>query len=494
MEIEQDPLLAYEYTAKGNLVAVISNGTAVLGLGNIGALAGKPVMEGKGVLFKRFADIDVFDIEVATDGPGGVHPHGQAPGADLRRHQPGGHPRARVLRDRAPPQGRDEHPGLPRRPARHRHHLRRRAAQRPGGRRQEDRARRASSSPAPAPRPSPAPSSISKLGARRENIILCDRKGVIYRGRTEDMDPYKAEFAADTAARTLAEALVGADVFIGLSVGGRGDAGHGPRHGARSDRLRHGQPRPRDRLRRGPGGAAGRHRGHRPQRLSRTRSTTSSASRSSSAARSTCGRPTSTSAMKLAAVQALAELAREDVPDAVLKAYGLESLALRPRVPDPQAVRLPGAAARAAGRGAGGHGERRGADPDRGLRGLPPAAGDADLPAAGADARHHRPAPGARRSGSSSPRGSTSKILRAAKILVDEGIAHPILLARREMIADRLRALDLPEDRRSPSSTTRARTKFEPYARRLHEKRRREGDHPGRRRASGCARATTSAP
>src|SRR5208337_1335093 len=69
LEIERDPSLAYKYTAKANLVAVISNGTAVLGLGNIGALAGKPVMEGKGVLFKRFADIDVFDIELATEDP-----------------------------------------------------------------------------------------------------------------------------------------------------------------------------------------------------------------------------------------------------------------------------------------------------------------------------------------------------------------------------------------------------------------------------------------
>ena len=69
LEIEKNPELAYEYTAKGNLVAVISNGTAVLGLGNIGALAGKPVMEGKGVLFKRFADIDVFDIELDTLDP-----------------------------------------------------------------------------------------------------------------------------------------------------------------------------------------------------------------------------------------------------------------------------------------------------------------------------------------------------------------------------------------------------------------------------------------
>ncbi|HUP03527.1 MAG TPA: hypothetical protein VMU19_06035, partial [Bryobacteraceae bacterium] len=68
-EIERDPGLAYKYTARGNLVAVITNGTAVLGLGNIGALAGKPVMEGKGVLFKRFADIDVFDIELNTEDP-----------------------------------------------------------------------------------------------------------------------------------------------------------------------------------------------------------------------------------------------------------------------------------------------------------------------------------------------------------------------------------------------------------------------------------------
>ncbi|MEN6605318.1 MAG: NADP-dependent malic enzyme, partial [Bryobacteraceae bacterium] len=69
LEIQRDPSLAYKYTSKGNLVAVVSNGTAVLGLGNIGALAGKPVMEGKGVLFKRFADIDVFDIELATEDP-----------------------------------------------------------------------------------------------------------------------------------------------------------------------------------------------------------------------------------------------------------------------------------------------------------------------------------------------------------------------------------------------------------------------------------------
>ena len=89
--IADDPANAYDYTAKGNLVAVISNGTAILGLGNLGALASKPVMEGKAVLFKRFADVDSIDIELDTEDPDSVHRRGRADGADLRRHQPRGH-------------------------------------------------------------------------------------------------------------------------------------------------------------------------------------------------------------------------------------------------------------------------------------------------------------------------------------------------------------------------------------------------------------------
>ena len=100
LEIQRDPSLVYRYTAKGNLVAVVTNGTAVLGLGNIGAAAGKPVMEGKGVLFKRFADIDVFDIELATEDPRRDHPRLPVAGAHLRRHQPGRHQGAGVLRHR----------------------------------------------------------------------------------------------------------------------------------------------------------------------------------------------------------------------------------------------------------------------------------------------------------------------------------------------------------------------------------------------------------
>ena len=98
--IKADPNAAYDYTARGNLVGVISNGTAVLGLGNIGALAGKPVMEGKAVLFKKFAGIDVFDIEVDAAGPGTVLRRRRRAGTDLRRDQPGGHQGARMLRHR----------------------------------------------------------------------------------------------------------------------------------------------------------------------------------------------------------------------------------------------------------------------------------------------------------------------------------------------------------------------------------------------------------
>jgi malate dehydrogenase (oxaloacetate-decarboxylating)(NADP+) len=215
-EIEKDPLLAYQYTAKGNLVAVISNGTAVLGLGNIGALAGKPVMEGKGVLFKRFADIDVFDLEIDTEDPeefirtvrlleptfGGINLEDiKAPECfEIER---------RLKAEMNIPVFHDDQHGT--------------AiisgaallnALEVTGKRIEDV--RIVFSGAGAAALSCA-KLYENLGARRENIVVCDSHGVIYKGRTERMDPYKAEFAVDTDLRSLAEALAGADVFIGLS-------------------------------------------------------------------------------------------------------------------------------------------------------------------------------------------------------------------------------------------------------------------------------------
>jgi malate dehydrogenase (oxaloacetate-decarboxylating)(NADP+) len=136
-EIVKDPNNAFKYTSRGNLVAVITNGTAVLGLGDIGPLAAKPVMEGKGVLFKKFAGIDVFDIEINEKArPGQAGGHHRRAGADLWRHQPGRHQGAGLLLCRAQAARAHEDPGVPRRPARHGHRGRRGHAERPQGGRQ----------------------------------------------------------------------------------------------------------------------------------------------------------------------------------------------------------------------------------------------------------------------------------------------------------------------------------------------------------------------
>ena len=139
LEIEKNPQDAYKYTAKGNLVAVISNGTAVLGLGDIGALSGKPVMEGKGLLFKIYAGIDVFDIEVNEKDPEKFIEAVKGHRPYLRWHQPGRHQSSRVLRNRTPPEGRARHPRDARRPAWYGHHLQCRTCERFAGSRQEDR-------------------------------------------------------------------------------------------------------------------------------------------------------------------------------------------------------------------------------------------------------------------------------------------------------------------------------------------------------------------
>ena len=124
--IEKDPLKRRTLHVARQPGGVVTNGTAVLGLGDIGPLAGKPVMEGKGCLFKKFAGIDVFDIEIDETRPGQAGRHHRRARADVRRHQPRGHQGARVLLHRAQAARADEDPGLPRRPARHGDHRRRR--------------------------------------------------------------------------------------------------------------------------------------------------------------------------------------------------------------------------------------------------------------------------------------------------------------------------------------------------------------------------------
>ena len=216
-EIAKDPAKVYDYTTKGNLVAVITNGTAVLGLGNIGPLAGKPVMEGKGVLFKQFAGINVFDIELNVTGVeefiaavkaleptfGGINLEDIAA------------PECFVIEERLKkemniPVFHDDQHGT---------------AIISGaalinavlvtGRKMADV--RVVFNGAGAAAISCA-KIFKALGVRRENIMMCDSQGVVYRGRTKGMNKYKEEFIVDTEARTLADALKGADLFVGLSV------------------------------------------------------------------------------------------------------------------------------------------------------------------------------------------------------------------------------------------------------------------------------------
>ncbi len=217
--IHDQPDTVFEYTAKGNLVGVVSNGTAVLGLGNIGPLAGKPVMEGKGVLFKRFADIDVFDLEINAGDPedvirfcrmveptlGGINLEDiKAPECFYIEET--------LKKELSIPVFHDDQHGT----AIISGAALLNALEVTG--KKIDKVKVVCNGA--------GASGIScaryyvKLGVKKENLILCDSHGVIYKGREEGMNKFKEEFVADTKARTLADAIKGADIFVGLSTKG----------------------------------------------------------------------------------------------------------------------------------------------------------------------------------------------------------------------------------------------------------------------------------
>jgi malate dehydrogenase (oxaloacetate-decarboxylating)(NADP+) len=219
LEIAKDPDLSYTYTTRGNLVAVVSNGTAVLGLGDIGPHAGKPVMEGKGVLFKRFADIDVFDINIDAREIDHVCSVVKAleptfGGINLEDIKA---PECFIIEDRLKkemqiPVFHDDQHGT--------------AiisgaallnALELAGKKIEKVRVVVSGAGASA---IACTKFYLSLGAKRENVLLVDTKGVVYKGRTEGMNAWKQEFAAETRCRTLAEAMEGADVFLGYSAKG----------------------------------------------------------------------------------------------------------------------------------------------------------------------------------------------------------------------------------------------------------------------------------
>ena len=264
LAIEKDPDLAYRFTGKGNLVAVVSNGTAVLGLGDIGALAGKPVMEGKGVLFKRFADIDVFDIELNTHGPRRDRQDRQGARAHLRRHQPRGHQGARVLL--------------------HRGDASRRSA--------TSRSSTTTSTARPSSRGAALLNALEiigkkidevrvvfcgagaagiacaemcvSLGVKRENMHAGRHRGRRLRGPHREDEPLQAALRGGHAAAHARGGDEGRGRVHGRVGQGPRDARDAEVDGRRPHRLRDGEPRPRDPLRPGGADAPRRDHGHGP--------------------------------------------------------------------------------------------------------------------------------------------------------------------------------------------------------------------------------------
>src|SRR5690606_23766857 len=334
-EIAKDADLSYRYTARGNLVACISNGTAVLGLGDIGPYAAKPVMEGKGVLFKKFADIDVFDIEIdARDVDemvriiqsleptfGGINLE------DIRA------PECFELEERLKacmniPVFHDDQHGT--------------AiisgaallnAAELAGKKLEDLKVVVSGAGASA---IACARFYIALGVRRQNIVMVDSKGVIYEGRTEGMNPYKAQFAVPTDKRTLEEAMVGADVFLGLSAAGL----------VTQDMVRSMADRPIVFALANPDPEISY-----PDAIAARPDVIMATGRSDypNQVNNVLGFPyifrgaldvrarAITENMKLAAAHALARLAREDVPEHVMRAYGGKKLSFGPEyiIPTP---------------------------------------------------------------------------------------------------------------------------------------------------------------
>jgi malate dehydrogenase (oxaloacetate-decarboxylating)(NADP+) len=441
LAIARDPDLAYEYTAKGNLVAVISNGTAILGLGDRGALAGKPVMEGKAVLFKKFADVDVFDIELDSHDPAVVIQTVKAiaptfGGINLEDIKaPECFEIEETLRAALDiPVFHDDQHGTA---------IISGAALLNAlelvGKRLD--AVRVCISGAGAAAISCAELMV-RLGVRREYILLVDSRGVIYRGRTESMNKYKERFAAETTARTLADAVAGADVFYGLSAA---DVLKPEMLATMAERplvfaMANPDPEINYELARAtrPDAIIATGRSDYPNQINNVlgfpfifRGALDVRAR------------TINEEMKVAAAHALAALARQDVPDSVLRAYGLESLRFGPEyiVPkplDPRLIEWVPTAVAAAAMATGV--ARKQLDLDEYREQLAIRLGR------GEQIRHYLTHCARRSDGSKRivfAEGEEPKILRAAVRLVHEKIALPILLGRPAVIHRELERLGL---------------------------------------------------
>ncbi|HEY2066111.1 MAG TPA: NADP-dependent malic enzyme [Gemmatimonadaceae bacterium] len=431
LAIKDNPDDVYKYTAKGNLVAVVTNGTAVLGLGNIGAMAGKPVMEGKGNLFKQFADLDVFDLEVASEKADDVIKFCQ-----LLEPTVGGinledikapdcfYIEETLRKTMGIPVFHDDQHGT----AIISGAALLNALEIVG---KDIGTVRVVFSGAGAAAISTAEHYV-RLGVKREHILMCDRAGVIYDGRTEgDMDPYKARFVRTTTARTIGDALVGADVFVGLSVAGA----------VTRDMVAQMAPRPIIFALANPVPEIT------PDEVRAVRDDAIIATGRSdypNQVNNVLGFPfifrgaldvratEINEEMKMAATRALATLAKQDVPDSVAALYGLRSVHFGPDylIPFPFDPRVLLWVAPAVAWAAVASGVAREFIDLEGYRDrLESRLGRARGIMRGLINRAQR-AP----KRIVFPEGEEPKIIRAASILVDDGIAHPVLLGDRGRI------------------------------------------------------------
>jgi malate dehydrogenase (oxaloacetate-decarboxylating)(NADP+) len=468
-EIAARPEEVYTYSARGNLVAVVTNGTAVLGLGNIGPLAAKPVMEGKGILFKVFADIDVFDLEIGSEDPDDVVRFCQlveptVGGINLEDiRSPDCFYIERRLRDTLgiPVFHDDQHgtaiiTGAALLNALELVH-------------KEIGAVRVVFAGAGAAAIATAEHYV-ELGVARERIVLCDEHGVLSADR-DDLNEFQRPFASSTAARTLAAALKDADVFVGLSVGGivTGDMLKGMAKQPIVFALANPNPEIM------------------PEEARQARSDAIIATGRSdypNQVNNVLGFPSMfrgaldvrarkiTPAMEMAATRALAALAKQEVPDSVMRAYGLERLRFGPDylIPKPFDPRVllwvaPAVAWAAVGSGVAG----RVIDVDEYRAELDARLGRARQMMRGLSSRAQQLAQRI-----VFPEGEDARILKAARILADEGIALPVLLGDPDAIRRQaddagvtLEDITLANPRQS--------AELETFAQQLWEQRRRKG-------------------
>jgi len=442
LDVEKDPDLAYEYTSKGNLVAVVSNGTAILGLGDRGALASKPVMEGKGVLFKKFADVDVFDIEVNSHDPdeiirvvaaisptfGGINLEDiKAPECFYIEETLKEMLDIPVFHD-------DQHGTAIISSA-----ALANALEVIGKRHDEIHI---VISGAGASAISCAELAI-RWGVQRENIMLVDSKGVVYKGRTEGMNKYKDRLAVvDKGQRTLADAVRGADVFYGLSVANVLTPEMVKTMAEQPIIFAMANPDPEIRYELAkearPDSIVATGRSDYPNQVNNV-----------------LGFPfifrgaldvrakAINDEMKFAASQALAALAKEDVPDSVLRAYGAESMKfgrdyIIPTPLDPRVLlyESPAVAKTAMETGVA----RKNIDIDEYREQLAYRLGK------GEQVRYFimnkaRASRGTKRIAFAE--GEESKIIRASAQVAEEGIATPVLIGRPDVIAEKIKSLAL---------------------------------------------------